>query len=233
MEGRHPFKRLTKRLLIAAFSLIVAICSIHFYKAEPISGVVIDESTGLPIAHAVVAATWFSQSPSFHSPNREYFENQEAVADEQGRFTIPGWRLKVLLRWWASIDGWEPALVAYKYGYQPTEISNSGQVEHGFVIRWNGRDKIALTKLEGSPLEIAHDFKSSLIALGGGCRGNINLALEKDKQMQDIEEAYKTLQPSDSDDHRPPDKPWYHNHFRGCKDLEKLIENQRKARISS
>lgn len=151
MEGSHSFKRLAKRLLIAAFSLIVANCSIHFYKAEPISGVVIDESTGQPIAHAVVAATWHSQSPSFHSPNREYFETQEAVADEQGRFTMPGWRLKMLLRWWGSIDGREPSLVAYKYGYQPTEFWNAGQGKHGFVIRWNGRDKIALTKLEGSP----------------------------------------------------------------------------------
>lgn len=228
MEGRHPLKRLAKRFLIVAFCLIVANCSIHFYKAEPISGVVIDQSNGLPIAHAVVTATWFSQSPSFHSPNREHFEIQEAVANDQGRFTIPGWRLKLLLRWWASIDGREPSLVAYKYGYQPTEIWNWGQGEHGFVIRWQGEEKIALTKLEGSPLELAHEFKSSLIRLGMKCQAE-NMALELDKQMQDIEEAYKTLLPLDPDDHRPEDKPWYYN-LRRCKDLKKMIEAQRKVR---
>lgn len=232
MATRLPLKRLTKRLIITTVCLIVANCSIHFYKAEPITGVVIDQSTGQPIAQAVVTATWHSQSPSFHSPNRKFFEFQEAVANEQGQFTIPGWRLKLLLRWWASVDGREPALVAYKYGYQPTQVWNWGPSKHGFVIRWQREEKIALTKLEGLPLEIAHEFNSSSIPLAWRCEGE-NMALELDKQMQDIEEAYNTLPPLDPHDHKTDYKPWYYNNLRGCKVLIKLIEAKRKVRNNS
>lgn len=226
-------KRQTKRFLIAAFCLTLVSCSIRLYKAEPISGVVIDESTGLPIAHAVVSATWFSQSPSYHSPNRELFETQEAVADEQGRFTIPGWRLKLLLRWWASIDGREPALMAYKYGYQPIQIWNWGEVRHGFVIEWNRQEKISLKKLEGTALEIETTFDRSFIPqVKSGCdrKKGINMILEMDKQMQDFEEAEKNQHHSSPDLNTSTSLPRWLEGRVECSDVIKLIDTQRETR---
>lgn len=170
-------------------------CGTLLYTASPISGVVLDESTGQPVAGAVVEAVWYSQSPGYHSPGREIFEVQETVADAQGRYRLSGWKLKLLTRVLASVDGAQPEVSAYKYGYLPRTIRNNSSMDtHSLFIKWNGDTEIKIAPLTGTFAEKVEEFNSysnqlywASIYRGCEWKKTIQLLLELDKQLQDSE----------------------------------------------
>jgi hypothetical protein len=175
-----------------------------FYRAEPISGVVRDATTGQPLAGVVVVATWYSQVPGPMAPRTEEFEVQEATTDAQGRYTIPGWWIKFLPRVFASISTEQPSLFVYKYGYFPRSMKNifdrttnggTWKDTHTFFIRWYEPKDIKITEVLGTEKEKIEFFEPNPftnLSLTDGCRWKkvVNYLLEVDKQIQDGENYY-------------------------------------------
>jgi hypothetical protein len=133
--------------LSTIFMLCIVTCSCMVFSiASPIMGAVIDEETGKPVASAIVVATWYSESPGYHSPGRKIFDVQEAVTDAQGRFKIPGWNFKTLNRAWATIDTSRPELFIFKYGYLPYKTYDYSMAG---VKKLNGGSEIKIIPLTG------------------------------------------------------------------------------------
>jgi hypothetical protein len=212
-----------------------------FYRAEPISGVVRDAATGQPLAGAVVAINWSSQIPGFHSPNSKYFEDQEAVTDAQGRYTIPGWWIKFLPRAFASISTEEPTLLVYKYGYLPLRMRNifdrttnngTWKDTHTFFIRWYEPTDLKITSLPSNEEE-----KMKLIFMNSSIAPSISyecswkkmlpLILEADKQEEENEAYYAKLYNDDK-----YLEPWFLKEQKSvtCPGIIEILTDARKLR---
>lgn len=202
------------------------------YTAEPISGVVLDNSTNKPLSGAVVVVTWYSQDPGLmHSLNREIFEIQEAVTDVEGHFTIPGWKQKKIDRSGASVDANQPEILIYKYGYKPTHRQNiqhemnimgNYKDQHGSIIRWYAPTEIKIDPLIGSTkekiealkdFEVLHPFPLSIYTCNWKKR--INFLLEIDKQLEENEKYYFDLYKNNGEEENRRSgayttyEPWY------------------------
>lgn len=226
-------KKLKRRIFL---SLVVAIACLiiygQLYSASPITGVVRNEATGLPIKNAVVLAVWFSQRPGFHSPRRQFFEAQETVTDEYGKYVIPGWTIKFLPRLFARISTDEPQIVVYKYGYLPNSITNFSRElrTHGFLIKWLTNPSINLELLSGSMEEKIIKFQSSnmLLPIFYGCEWEKNklLLIELDKFFEDRDKYI-----SETDSLFKPAEPWFHAYkdatSLGCVTLYEFIKAAR------
>jgi len=216
---------MNKNLKLRIFSLLVLItgCLIVYgqlYSAPPITGVVRDASTGLPINNAVVLAVWFSQRPGFHSPGRQFFEAQETVTNEYGKYLIPGWKIKFLPRLFAGISTDEPQIVVYKYGYLPNSIKNFSRESktHGFFIQWPKNSSIDLELLSGSMEEKILKFQSSdtLLPILYDCKWERNklLLIELYKFFEDKEKYI-----AETNSLFKPVEPWFYQ-YRDAKSLD-------------
>lgn len=241
-------KRVTFSILITAAIQLTG-CSFYpsKYTAEPISGIVLNSTTGQPLAGAIVDVTWYSQDPDFHSPRREIFEIQEAVTDAEGHFTIPGWGPKKIDRSGASFDVRQPEILIYKYGYKPanhinlSHQTNSGS--HGSIIRWYESTEMKIEPLIGTPEEKIGFFSHSFpLPVGvGGCewKKRVNLILEYDKQIEDRENYYANLYKGKNDIYSEQAKSLYETWFlanerthveHDCPEIIELLSNARKSR---
>ena len=130
------------------------------YIAEPIEGRVVDQTTGQPIAGAVVVAQWVLAKP----PEGDTYEPWvviEAVTDAEGRYHIPGWGPK-RRPWFRWLSDYDPQLVIFNSGYWHESIHNGERNSflrfnpHEAKFRrsyWNGKD-ISLWRFEiGRPIE--------------------------------------------------------------------------------
>lgn len=217
----------------SAFFLIL---TFPFYHIPPIAGVVHD-TTGVPIQDAVVIAMWFSQRPGFHSPNQQLLDIQETTTDSTGQYSIAGWQLKFLPRFFASININQPELIVYKYGFVPNNFFNSRTKKnsdtHGFTIDWNGPTTLTISSLEGSISERMATFESkrNLLRIIYSCQWQKaeRLLLEADKQLEE-QEAYYAIT-----DKYYENKPWfleneYTENKKNCPSPINLLLNERKLR---
>ncbi|MES2674801.1 MAG: hypothetical protein V4660_11220 [Pseudomonadota bacterium] len=236
-------KKFPKLGAIFILCLACSSCVSGFSIAKPISGVILDEVTGQPVASVVVVAIWYSEHPSFHSPGRKVVEEQEAVADLHGHFTISGWRLRSLNGSLTSIDVSEPEMFVYKYGYLPQKIQNYSYADERILkVKLNGEFEIKIIPLRGTIKEKVEKFGDlSLYALPIyselSWKKISNLLLEIDKQREDIEIYYASMRRNkDSASSIAEDlcTPWYlQNYLLSMPDWAGAIElltNARKLR---
>lgn len=192
-------------VIIATFFVVTNIPNKYF--AEPITGMVTDRDTGLPIKGAAVLVIWHSQQPDFHSANRRYFDEQETKTDSNGSFTIPGWPAQFIESSSRSFADSEPEIWIYKFGYIPKLFLNSPssyrQTSLPFTtvkMFWNSSDRFSL---EGAN-EIQNEYTNDFILGRGlpiqmmGCswKKRINFLLEMDKQFE-VEEQIRSAKNRD------------------------------------
>ena len=139
-----------------------------YYSADPITGTVVDADTKQPLAGVNVLASWTAYGGGLEGGNLTgHAMVLEAVTDENGKFSLPGWGPK-RLNFSGLIRNNEPLLVLFKSGYKAQGWSNSDAMHpapHHMQSEWNGKT-LELKKFEGSADEYAQDlslFLGSLI----------------------------------------------------------------------
>ena len=107
-----PLKFAAVGVAIVAFVLFRA-CSL---SSRAIDGVVLDESTGKPIAGAIVVATWTGDVSKLVDSGTVCYHAETARTDANGKYQIPAWSLP-----WSTrnfrISARGPVGEAYKPGY--------------------------------------------------------------------------------------------------------------------
>ena len=235
MEGEFTMISKKKKWLFGTLIIIGLLFYKHLYNAPQIFGVVKDASTGTPITNAVIVATWYSQRPGFHSPNREFFEVEETVTNAHGEYLIRGWTIRLLPRFFASIATDDPKIMAYKYGYLPKKSHNFNRSwrTHGFFINWSGNADIELQPLDGDIKTKVDKFESAQgeLQLLYGCdwMKTKNLLMEADKQFYENEKYYSSL-------HDEPVVPWFLYEFKNeqyssCPGAIDLLSESRERNI--
>lgn len=220
-------------VLIIVGLVISAFVYRHLYTAPPVHGVVLDASTNKPLVNAVLVAVWYSQSPGFHSSRDQLFDAQEVKTDQEGRFTIPGWKMKYLTRVFGSISSDEPQIIVYKYGYVPKKLQNFPRASrrHSFAIEWHQESKIKLELSVGTMDEKRYTFESGIFAarIFFNCMGMRNkyLLAEFDKFYEE-QETYAALETG------AKQEPWF-QHYKaseqgGCESLYEYLKSVRDSR---
>jgi len=136
------------------------------FKADAITGKVVDEETGEPLAGVIIVAQW-TIDPHFVGYDNELLNVLESVSDKDGNYGFPAWGPKLLSVPAVFISasdlfgkGDDPMVVYYKSGYWPAkeynEVTYSGQeiasrktplggfAANGKTIRlkkWDGKDE--------------------------------------------------------------------------------------------
>lgn len=112
---------LKKVLLIVSSACLLAACSLGgVWSSPPIRGQIVSLD-GVPIKNAVVVGTWEAQK-EFHHASLSYFEIQEAVTDENGWFTLPGFPMRYVRE---TVSGTEPYLMVVHRDFIPVLRANS------------------------------------------------------------------------------------------------------------
>ena len=117
--------------VLGAMGLVVLMlagsaCGSLFHTAEDLSGRVVDDSTGRPLAGVIVVAQWQPYYVGLaHAPgHRGVVHVQESVTDEEGRYIISGWGPKALPIG-SEMRSADPALNFFKPGYIPFAAANT------------------------------------------------------------------------------------------------------------
>jgi hypothetical protein len=113
--GREPMNR---RLKLAAVGLAIVFVSFRAcsLSSGAIDGVVLDESTGKPLADAIVVVTWMGDESKLVDSGSDCYHAETARTDANGKWHTPAWS-----RPWSSrnfgISLRGPQGEAYKPGY--------------------------------------------------------------------------------------------------------------------
>ncbi|MEO8739920.1 MAG: hypothetical protein ABI537_09485 [Casimicrobiaceae bacterium] len=91
----------------------------------PVHGVVIDVKSNRPLTEATVVVKWIGHVSSDHGPSYPCYYVALAQTDNEGKFTVPAWQLKIrggadegLLRWVDTKSIQKPLeIAAYKRDY--------------------------------------------------------------------------------------------------------------------
>lgn len=143
--------------LVVAACLLLAGC---FHSAEPIEAWIVDADNAQPIKDVVVVAHWQQKGGMEGGNDVGQLMVMEAVTDEKGRFSFPGWGPKLILK--GRIQDARPRLLIFKTGYQPLRLSNTVVSDYGYGIvlksEWNGRT-IKLGKAAVDPENRLWEFR--------------------------------------------------------------------------
>jgi hypothetical protein len=83
--------------------------------SHPISGIVVDDTTGRPVPEAIVVATWSGGWSGVATSGTRCANGIAIKSDEKGAFHIPEWSMKH-----PNLEGLVVVVSAYKVGYQNT-----------------------------------------------------------------------------------------------------------------
>ncbi|HZR01806.1 MAG TPA: carboxypeptidase-like regulatory domain-containing protein [Burkholderiales bacterium] len=145
------------------------------YSAAPFSGRVVDAETGAPIPGVIVLAQWLVEGPAESHPVGA-IQIMEAVTDEQGRYSFPGWGPKSVPRpdFWSWIiapvlSTHDPDVHFFKSGYRHVSYTNLpefGPPEDSAKdlrrSQLDGKD-VRLTKLKQGASERTEEYREMLI----------------------------------------------------------------------
>jgi len=212
------------------------------YEAKPISGVVFDAESKQPVEGAVVVAIWSEYGGAFQAYKIDELEVQEAVTDNQGKYTLPGWPLKRSRNRSAFVPTDEPRIFAYKYRYLPKYIYNGIVQEMGVhppykherMISWHGSTDIFILPLTVTEKDRMQEFTEVEWITPGikGCRWKklTHLLLEVDKHREDLENYF-----SNTSKNGTSREAWYLKEVSqgpqpACAGAVELLTNARKLR---
>ncbi len=119
-----PKKPLSKKTKILFYSL-VAIIILFFlllrscgFSGGPLTGKVIDDATGKPIAGAIVVARWEGHLATFAHGKTVCYHVASTTTNEKGRYYFPIWFKRMTQDWQKNVSAREVYFSAYKKGYQ-------------------------------------------------------------------------------------------------------------------
>lgn len=114
------------------------------YLAAPTSARVVDKQTGEPLADVIVVAHWELEPVWGEGSPRGQMEVLETVTGPDGRFTLPGWGLRVRRTPLGYLGNYAPALVLFRPDYRHAFAVNRGRRYPDLRIwrwsEWNNRD---------------------------------------------------------------------------------------------
>ena len=123
-------KTLLATLMAIACMLSTVACAQLTFKAEAITGKVVDDETGKPLARVIIVAKWTIEA-SFVGYENELLNVLETVTDKEGNYAVPAWGPKLLpissYRFTFSElfgKGDDPYVVYFKSGYWPQSEKN-------------------------------------------------------------------------------------------------------------
>jgi hypothetical protein len=165
-----------KRLWIVAGVLVLAWVLVSWLVViRPISGRVVDATTGQPVTGAVVTGAWIVKHMGFQEATYgDPYRIIETTTDQNGRYSLPGWfgidpHGPLTSR--ATTES--PRLYIFAPNYDPRTAANARSA-HTLMVRrslWNGKD-IALTPASGTTeigVKLRH-FQLEIEQLGrAGC----------------------------------------------------------------
>jgi len=233
LEGKFILRRkLLIGLVVVGLVTSIFICD-HTYSAPSIDGVVLDSESNKPLSNVVLVAVWYSQSPGFHSSRDKFFETQEVKTDKDGKFSIPGWRVRFLTRFFGGFSTDQPQIIVYKYGYIPEKLQNFSREsrEHPFTIEWHQETIIKLDPSVGALSDQLNTLEDRLFLarISFNCTWSKNkyLLAELDKFYEE-QEAYTALLSGRSQN------PWLQEanpiDQEGCESLSGYLKSERSLR---
>src|SRR2546421_686542 len=89
--------------------------------SKPITGAVIDASTGKPVPDAVVTAKWIGSYSTVAHGGMRCAKGLATVTDASGRFTFPEWTMKH-----PDLDGLLVEVTAFRNGWTDTARGKAG-----------------------------------------------------------------------------------------------------------
>lgn len=130
------------------------------FTAEAITGKVVDEETGEPLAGVIIVAKWTVEE-SFVGRDNDLLNVMETVSDKNGNYGFPAWGPKPVPTSPFPVfgSGNDPLVVYFKSGYWPTkeknELTDPGRIAtrkpplggfkaNGMTIKlkkWDGKDE--------------------------------------------------------------------------------------------
>jgi hypothetical protein len=140
----HRFLMTATSVLLLLFGGCYLLEGPPFYYSDPIHVRVVAQDTGQPVAGAVAFAFWDGQGGF---GGHRYLRVKEAVSDQNGWFTLPGWRMVRPPLYVMTTQ--DPAIQIYKPGSYAESISNDdahprvGSVYSVWLMKrvafWNGK----------------------------------------------------------------------------------------------
>lgn len=109
------------KIIIFCLALFLSGCGlleVNSYKADPISGKVIDKDTGKPLEDVHVVAQWELYRNDFV----DNLEVQATKTDKDGNYRLPGFNYKTVIG--KYLEGFSPQLHFYKPGYGSITLMN-------------------------------------------------------------------------------------------------------------
>ena len=125
--------------------LLAALALSSCYRADAITGTVLDEATGKPIAGAAVVANWQASGPNFDLRDSGRVETFETTSDSRGEFRIASWGPR--WHWFGKIDKVTATLYVFKSGYEGVAIKGESDGNAGYVPNVNLTPRAGAVKL--------------------------------------------------------------------------------------
>jgi hypothetical protein len=147
-------------LLLSAFALSAC------YRAETITGSVVDETTGKPLAGAAVVANWRATGPGFDQRDAGHVATFETKSDDQGKFHIDSWGPS--WHWFGKVDKVKAAVFIFKSGYQGQTVAKESAGNAGYLAIVGIAPDPGVVKLKpvsGSQRERIENFDMFNVAL--------------------------------------------------------------------
>ena len=149
-------------LLLLVFFIYFILPKPASYEGLPISGIVIDQESGVPLEGVVVLAVWGKTGGFFHTYRVGNVAVQRTVTSKSGEFYLPGWpeyqRTLGSLIAGEHIRFDQPYLYFLRANYIPKKISNhypkkenDGSAQK--KIKWNRGSKFVLESAKGTDRE--------------------------------------------------------------------------------
>jgi hypothetical protein len=86
-------------------------------SSGPVDGIVVDKVTQKPVAGAVVVATWYGSRSTLVDSSTIWYHVETAIANDNGRFHISGWKIPNIGDWSTRIDPDGVNIWSYAIGY--------------------------------------------------------------------------------------------------------------------
>ncbi|MFO1313736.1 MAG: carboxypeptidase-like regulatory domain-containing protein [Burkholderiales bacterium] len=194
-----PASALIRRARVVAIgaALLATACDFptpKIYSADPITAWVVDADAGKPIEGANVLAMW-EMKYGLENHGTNYAMVLEAVTDAEGRFALPGWGPRLVLKPGAVTNA-APVLTIFLPGYRVSGGANSGVLELApshMKSDWDGK-VFQLRRFEGTSQQYSdhlHRFLQTKIEslFSNGCN---HLSLPRllrsvDRQARELE----------------------------------------------
>lgn len=151
-----------KAFLLIIFLALLAAFSVRVYRAETVSGMIVDANSGNAIHDAIIVIKW-DLVGGIQNNYKGSLRIIETTSDIKGRFQFEAWGPELTFS--AYVRETEPAIFVYKKGYYTGIFSNHGFKDSGYVLtsEWNGK-ALPISKANTDKTKYHEQLSRSLIS---------------------------------------------------------------------